>query len=397
MTTPVAPGHRSAGLVLGAAVWALKRFAVASAFVFVACASAAMASPASDATSPLKHDTHSVVAAGVPGALLTVTQGRHVVRVAAGLERVEPRIRRRLDRPFRIASVTKPLVAAVVLRLVEQRRLRLDDQLGRLLSDLAPPGGEHITVRQLLDHRSGLFDYTQAPDFIGAYLSGARPLEHVWTPLELARLGTSRALSFPPGTRFGYSNTDYILLGLIAQRTGHAPFAQLLRKLVLRPLRLRRTSLASGRLREPHVHGYDPIVPPFDPVGNGLGDVDRLNGSLAWTAGAMASTASDLTRFLRGLLRGRLLRQRTLRAMLPAQPGSAFAYGLGLERFRFRCGYAWGHLGSIFGYSTWALATKRAQRVAVLSLNRSVLPEAAAPRIQPLLEQALCSRLPASR
>jgi D-alanyl-D-alanine carboxypeptidase len=356
-----------------------------------------MAAPASDAASPLTTETRAVVAAGVPGALLTVTQGRRVVRVGAGLERVEPRIRRRLDRPFRIASVTKPLVAAVVLRLVERRRLRLDDQLGRLLPGLAPPGGEHITVRQLLGHRSGLFDYAQAPDFIGPYLTGARPLEHVWTPLELARLGTSRPLGFPPGTRFGYSNTDYIVLGLIAQRTGHAPFARLLRKLVLSPLRLRRTSLASGRLREPHVHGYEPIVPPFDPVGNGLGDVDRLNGSLAWTAGGMASTASDLTRFLRGLLRGRLLRRRTLHAMLPAQPGSAYAYGLGLERYRFRCGHAWGHIGSIFGYSTWALATKRARRVAVLSLDRSVLRPAAAPRIRPLVERALCGRLPTPR
>jgi D-alanyl-D-alanine carboxypeptidase len=197
---------------------------------------------------------------------------------------------------FRIGSVTKTYLATVVLQLVGEGRLSLTHTVEDRLPGLVP-NGQAITVRQLLNMTSGLFDYPNDP------------------------------------------RTRYVLLGLIIEAASGNQLNAELRQRILEPLRLRATSLAmTPRIAGPHAHGYMRVgQPPLE-------DVTTLNPSWGWAAGAIESTADDVARFYRALLGGRLVRPKLLRAMRTTVAGNAGArYGLGIGTVRLPCGTAWGH------------------------------------------------------
>lgn len=246
---------------------------------------------------------------------------------------------------FRIGSVTKVFTATVVLQLAGRRRLGLDDPLGRYLHDI-PHAYRDVTVRQLLQHRSGMPDY--ADPAYAAWLDQARQSDSV-SPGDVLRFALSHPPLFAPGARWSYSNTNYIALGLLVEAVTHRPFADELAARITRPLRLVATGLPSTR-----------TVP-------GLEDDPGINPGVPWTAGGIVSTARDVTRFLSALLAGRLLRKPELAEMrqtvpTPAGPG----YGLGLETMAFPCGTFWGHTGGTLDYVTRAWATSDGRRVVVL-------------------------------
>jgi D-alanyl-D-alanine carboxypeptidase len=255
--------------------------------------------------------------------------------------------------------------------LVGEGKLGLDDTVEHWLPG-AVPNGEGVTVRQLLDHTSGLFDYTADPGVFAPYLSG--DLGFAWTPQQLLAIAVRHPPDFAPGARFQYDNTGYLLLGLIVQAvTGHA-LQDELRSRIFAPLKLRHTSLRLGpRIRGHHAHGYMPIAgdPHFDVTG--------ISPSWAWAAGAVVSTADDVDAFYRALLRGRLLSGRLLRQMKTTVaigvPGED--YGLGLWHTRsfavegrtLPCGRPWGHNGDLPGYHADAFVLGR--RAVVLLANTS--------------------------
>jgi D-alanyl-D-alanine carboxypeptidase len=189
---------------------------------------------------------------------------------------------------------------------------------------------------------------------------------------------------FPPGTRFAYSNTNYILLGLLVERvSGHRLAAQLQQR-ILRPLGLNDTELPdTQRIRGPHLHGYAPLdrawLPSDGPAG--LVDVTQTNPSWPWAAGAMISSAADLARFYQALLGGRLLDPNLLKAMQTTvdasqQFGPGAGYGLGLMRLQLAGGVQiWGHGGTIPGYTTMAFSTPDATRQLVLTHNLQPPPD----------------------
>lgn len=288
-----------------------------------------------------------------PGALLYVAlPGRAAYSAARGLADVATGAPLAPGARVRVASVTKIFVATVALQLVQEGWLLLDHTVEHWLPGLVP-GGERITVRQLLNHTSGLGDY-----LIDGMVARARSApEHRWTPEELVAEGLRLPRLFAPGTpgRWSYANTNYILLGMIIERVTRHPLELELQQRIFAPLGLRGTALADASTDPGDLaHGYR--------AGK---DLTALNMSVAWAAGALSTTVEDLARFTQGLMWGTLLRPPTLNTMLDCtSTGGAwglpdFTYGLGVMRRTLpavglppAARLALGHTGLLEGYRT---------------------------------------------
>jgi D-alanyl-D-alanine carboxypeptidase len=306
-----------------------------------------------------------IVGDGVPGVIGLQRRGDRVTVVTAGLADIATAQPMTADDRFRVGSITKTFVATLVLKLVAQGRLRLTDSVARWLPGLVPDGGA-ITLRELLQHTSGIYDYASDPGFLPAV--EADPAR-VWPPRELVRIAVAHPPLFPPGTSYGYSNTDYILLGLVAEAATGQPLGRELREQIFTPLGLRGTSFpdAAATLPSPHADGYL-IGQPGGPL-----DTTLVSASIAWAAGAIVSTANDLARFYSLLLAGRLLPAPLLRDMLQTVPtgsgGPGLGYGLGIFFQRLPCGTVWGHDGNFPGYSSDAFATRDDKRQVIVFIN----------------------------
>jgi D-alanyl-D-alanine carboxypeptidase len=216
----------------------------------------AMANPATSTSrhADLQRDADALVAAGLPGALLVVRNGDHTVRIVSGVGNVATQTPMRAGDRFRIGSHTKTVVATLALQLVRDGKLRLSDTIERWLPGLVP-NGDRITVRRLLNHTSGLFDYENDPRVLAPYLTG--DLTHYWAPRRLVRIAVSHDPLFKPGTTQSYSNTNYILAGLIIKAATKSTLRGELRRHIFQPLKLRATSLPiRPGIRSRHAHGY---------------------------------------------------------------------------------------------------------------------------------------------
>ncbi|GAA3014802.1 serine hydrolase domain-containing protein [Streptomyces lactacystinicus] len=345
----------------------------------------------------LRTTLRGIVDAGSSAAVGEVRQdGRTVWRGRAGVADPVTGAAVPAHARFRIGSVTKTFVATVVLQLSAERRLGLDDPVDARLPG-AVPNGAAITVRQLLDHTSGLYNYTEAPgmdpqdeDQYRSWLAG--PRWHTYRPADLLALANGRAPYFPPGQGWHYSNTNYLLAGLLIEKVTGRPWQREVEQRILRPLGLHDTTMPglSPLLPGPHAHGY--VKLSTGPV-----DVTELNPSVMGAAGQGISSAADLNRFIAALLDGRLLRPAELAEMTrTADAGPGRGYGLGLARFDTPCGVFWGHSGDLPGYSTMAAGTADGRRQLALSHNpfdRSD-PRAAKTAVTAFLTTAACGTAP---
>jgi D-alanyl-D-alanine carboxypeptidase len=321
----------------------------------------------------LQQQLDGVVEAGAPGVVGLVRTGARTWQGASGLGDLRAKRPARAGDRFRVGSVTKSFVATVVLQLVGEGRLGLDDNLERWLPGLVP-NGERITVRQLLNHTSGLYNYTDdLPE----------PRRR-FRPRELVAIATGHRPLFAPGTQFSYSNTNYILAGMLVERVSGQRLADQLQQRIFQPLGLDDTELPTTerRIAGPHVRGYAPPDKDWrvsdDP--SRLVDVTEMDTSWAWAAGAMVSTTADLARFYQALLGGQLLTPELLKQMRTtvdaSQPGRGMRYGLGLEVLRPGCAVElWGHGGSLEGYQTTAFSTPDASRQLIMATNLNPEPE----------------------
>lgn len=221
---------------------------------------------------------------------------------------------------FRIASLTKMFVATVVLQLAQEGHLRLDDTVAQWLPD-AIPNGHTITIRQLLNHTSGLYDYLDGP-FERRYFADDPP--RFWYPHELIAHSMTRDPYFAPGEpgKWKYSNTNYILLGMIIEQATDSTLVQELRNRIFEPLRLENTFLEDyEEIPGGFVHGY-------------IADKDYTYASLStWAAGGIVSNVEDVATFMQALFAGRLLDQEMLSEMLAFTDMSGTpVYGLGIAR-----------------------------------------------------------------
>jgi D-alanyl-D-alanine carboxypeptidase len=261
---------------------------------------------------------------------------------------------------FRIASITKVFVSIVVLQLVEEGKLQLDAPLSHHIP--AYPD-QRVRIRQLLNHTSGVPDYSMSDDFNKGLLDHR---DRRWTAAELLALVKDTKPDFTPGTDYAYSNTNYILLGEVIKNISGRSWAQEVRRRILDPLNLNSTHIAgSEQVPEPVIPGY------FDADNDG--DVENIETGGPWPAletsegpaGAIISTGPDLLAFGEALFRGRLVQEPTLRAMVAEGPyHPRFSnYGLGLEILRpdYRT-TIWGHGGFLPGFKSalWYLPSRDA-------------------------------------
>lgn len=336
------------------------RRAIATTAIGAVCAGVAVPQ-ANAATAPrgLQAAADRMVADGQPGVIVMTRHGNKVSHVTSGVSDKATKAPMDARLQVRIASVTKSFTATVLLQLVAAHRLSLDDTVDKWLPGVVTGNGNDgrkITVRQLLQHTSRLNDYVMDPRI------QSEP-QRTWTPRELVAI----AMEKPPlKAGWSYSDTNYILAGMIIQKiTKHDPGVEIRRR-IIKPLGLRHTSypIASRAFPGPYVHGY---LAPY-------GDVStEISPSSARTSGGIISTVDDVARFHRALFTGRLLpaaQQRQLMKTIPVDDeGQKEYYGLGVYRVRMSCGDAWGHDGGFPGYRTWTYTSRDGRRQAVIVYN----------------------------
>ncbi|MGW2343758.1 serine hydrolase domain-containing protein [Streptomyces sp. NPDC001661] len=313
----------------------------------------------------------AAVRAGVPGATARAVDGGRAWNGTAG--------RRGAHDHYRAGSLTKTFVATVLLQLEAEGRLSLDDTVDHWLPGLVEGNGNDgtkITLRQLLNHTSGIFNYTADKDFQLKVFAKDGFLKHrydTWTPHQLVRVATRHKPDFAPGAKWAYSNTNYVLAGMIVERVTGRPYAEEIRERILDPLHMTGTSLpgTAPTVPRPASRAYSKLT--ADGSGTPV-DVTELNPSIAGAAGEIISDSKDLNTFYTALLRGELLPARQLKEMKTTVPTGSESpntrYGLALMREDLPCGKTvWGHSGGIHGSSTLALTTADGDHALAFNFN----------------------------
>jgi D-alanyl-D-alanine carboxypeptidase len=277
------------------------------------------------------------------------------------------------DTHFRIASNTKTMTAAVTMQLAQESKLSLDDRVSKYLPGV--PNGDNITIAELLEMRSGLYNYSNAPE-VSASLD-SDPTK-VWSPDELLAIAFAHPPNFPPGAAFEYSNTNYALLGLIIEKVDGKPLAQAMQDRLFGPLGLQNTILPANSVNtipDPYSHGYlygsssVALVgtPPYSPeikaaarAGTLLPkDYTDVNHSFATAAGGAISTAKDIATWIQALVAGRVLnaayQRRWLDSLQPEDPNKPDGqrYGYGISQLRWGPNTVYFHGGETVGFNSF--------------------------------------------
>ncbi|MFD1811059.1 serine hydrolase domain-containing protein [Rhodococcus gannanensis] len=290
----------------------------------------------------------------VPGVVVRVRTPEGTVDAAVGTTELGTGFEPDVGTHVRIASNTKTFTSALIVLLVQDGLLAFDDAVSEYVPDV--PNGENITIAQLLDMRSGLYNYTEAPEL--AATMDADPAK-VWTPQEVLGIAFAHPPNFPPGAEYEYDNTNYALLGLVAEKVGGRPLADQFDERLFGPLGLDETSLPAAddaSIPHPRSHGYmygeskyalvDEPYPPDLTAAALAGtlaphDYTHQNPSYATAAGGAISTTDDLATWIEALVEGRVFgadMQRqwddSRKVEDPAAPdGQQYGYGISYQRF----------------------------------------------------------------
>ncbi|MEV8390214.1 MULTISPECIES: serine hydrolase domain-containing protein [unclassified Streptomyces] len=331
----------------------------------------------------------AVVRGGIPGVASQARTGDQVWKGAAGLGDLRTGAPRGADDRFRIASITKTFVATVMLQLESERRLDLDDTVETWLPGVVRGhghDGREITVRQLLNHTSGVFDFINDPAYEKKYLADfLKNRFRTRTPQEALDAAMAHAPTFAPGSEHAYSNTNYVLAALIMEKVTGNTYEHEVRTRIIRPLGLRATVMPgnSSLMPKPSGRAYSKLGD--DSAGARIHDITLQNASQTWAEGDMISSAGDLTRFFSALMGGELLVPEQLKAMKTTAFDSD--YGLGLERITSSCGtQVWGHSGGWFGSFSFAVTTEDGGHALAVNLNG----DWTAAGLGPVLEAEFC-------
>jgi D-alanyl-D-alanine carboxypeptidase len=311
--------------------------------------------PGSAAANPVVQERlDGLVDIGFPAALASVTHpdGDHDDYVA-GVGDIETGEDVPVDGEVRVGSNTKTYTAVVVLQLVEEGLVELDSPVETYLPGLVRGEGidaSTISVRQLLQHMSGLPEYTTG------IAADIEKIQHAYmSPRDLLDLALAQPAHFAPGEKWEYSNTNYLLLGLLIERMTQRPIFEVITERIIEPLDLEHTyfpTVGEQDFRGEHPTGYH-----VDADGEQI-DVSELDPSWGWAAGQIIASPSDLNVFAQAVLDGRLLGDAMMTEMQTTVPSDeslwpGAQYGLGLERYPLSCGgEIWGHGGDIHGFET---------------------------------------------
>ncbi|MCT9078518.1 serine hydrolase domain-containing protein [Streptomyces fulvoviolaceus] len=354
---------------------------VAATAVALAAALAAPAFAAGSAEGGHDATRRAVEAAvkdGVPGVTLTAKDGHGTWRTTAGVGNLRTGAQRSTEDRYRVGSITKTFVATVLLQLEAEGRLSLDDTVEKWLPGVVDGNGHDgstMTVRQLLNHTSGVFNYTADETFGRTYFLKDGFFEHRYdtkSPEQLVAIAMAHKPDFAPGTSWNYSNTNYVLAGMVIEKVTGRTYAEEIRRRVIDPLHLDATSVPGTRVTvpQPSSRAYSKLA---ETATGPTYDVTKLNPSLASSAGEMISDSADLNRFYRALLRGDLLPAKQLKEMkttVSAEEYPNAGYGLGLIDRELSCGvHVWGHDGGIHGSNSVAATTADGRHSVALNFN----------------------------
>jgi D-alanyl-D-alanine carboxypeptidase len=311
---------------------------------------------------------------GPPGISVVVQSGAEPKQYTAGYGDVATKHPFAVTDAMRLASVAKAFSGAAAVSAVADGKLALDDTIGKILPS-QPAAWSQVTVAQLLQHTSGIPDFSKSPQFqetVGASLATAPPPEQLLTYV------ADQPLKFASGTRYNYSNSDNILVGLMVAAVDGRSYADSLAARVYAPLGMTATSLPTGvEMPTPFAHGYQPDPPNADE------DVSEvIAAGWSWASGGVVSTPQDANLFARGYASGQLTDAPTQAQQFTFRPGSSEppgpgtnAAGIGIFRYRTSCGTVYGHTGNTPGYTQFIAATRDGKRSAVVSINSQLTPE----------------------
>ena len=302
-----------------------------------------------------------------------------------------------VDDHIRIGSNTKTMTGTVVLQLVQEGKLRLDDPVSKYRPDV--PNGENITIEHLLNMRSGLYNYTEALEL--NHSLDTTP-DRAFAPDEMLTFALTRPPSSVPGARYEYSNTNFVLLGLIVEKLTGKPLDEVLEERIFDPLGLDDTSLpkrSSNAIPKEHPQGYQfgtnietldtEVLPPDEQAAANAGalepiDVTGVNPSWAWAAGGAISTADDLARYVKSLVGGGLLNKRSqqqrLDSVQPNDPGISMSPGYGYAIADL--GRLVGHTGELPGFQSVMGYDRQRKITVIVWTTLAAAPDGRAPATQ---------------
>lgn len=362
------------------------------------CASVTTSAPQPVSTTPMalspkrveriKDGIDRLVHAGTTGVIATLTENGQTITLTAGVGDRTGRTAIPVAPPqqVRVGSISKTFAAVLIMQLVSDGRLRLDEPVDSYLPGLLNGegvDGRNITVRQILQHRSGLPEMSKDPelDVVRAAADG-----RTFTPAQEIAVALRHPAQFSPGERFKYTNTNFIVAGMLVEKVTSRPYSEVLAERITTPNQLSDTYLPGPgevSFRGPHPQGYTLVsgVPT---------DVTSIEPSVAWSAGALISTGTDLNRFFTALLAGKIIGDAQLRdmlTMLPRSSDSTSEYGLGIGAIQLSCGVRYfGHTGNIAGFTTISGAITQGRAVTI-AINDSPADE---PNFTDVLNDALC-------
>jgi D-alanyl-D-alanine carboxypeptidase len=333
---------------------------------------------------------------GPPGIIVVVTRGKSVDLHTAGVANLESRRPIHIHDHMRLASVAKAFSGAASLSLVASGQLSLDDTIRQWVPEL-PQTWWPVTLAQLLNHISGIPDYTDEDAFI---VDLFKSLQSPPPPHKLLEYVGGKPPSFDPGTQYRYSNSDNIIVGLMVEAATGRNYADVLTEKVYGPLGLTATSLPEGAdLPAPYIHGYfiEPDSPPED------ASVGVFAAGWAWASGGIVATPADANRFVRGYAAGKTTDEATHTAQFkfvkghsePTGPGKNTA-GLGIFRYKTKCGTVYGHTGNTPGYTQFVASTKDGTRSATVTATMVLTQRSDAkmfPALRKVFEAATCAAL----
>jgi len=294
------------------------------------------------------------------GAALVSEHGNVILKKGYGYANIEWNVPNEPDTKFRIGSISKQFTAMLIMQLVEKGSVKLDGKISDYLPYYPKETGEKITVHQLLTHTSGIFNYTNAPEFFAK----ERFFPH--TPEEITKLFSDKELDFEPGTKWSYSNSGYIVLGAIIEQVSGKSYEQVLQENILTPLGMNSTGFDHWEKIIPkRAWGYNRILDSYE-------NAQYIDMSLPHAAGSLYSTVEDLNIWGEALYTDKLVSYESLKKMMTPYMNN-YGYGLGI----YKLGIGEGkdsvtlvrHSGGINGFNTYMERTIEDKNTIILLSN----------------------------
>jgi D-alanyl-D-alanine carboxypeptidase len=329
----------------------------------------------------------------IPGAIIYIDYpGQGTWATTMGTSDLTSQAPMNLNDHVRVGSITKTMTATVILQLAQEGKLSLNDPVSKYQSEV--PNGNNITIREMLQMTSGLYNYSEDKAFNQKLDSDP---QKVWNQKDLLTIAFQHQPYFPPGKGYHYSNTNYILLGMIIEQLTHQPVATTFQQRIFNPLGMHNTSLpaiTSAAIPDPHPRGYmfgtnvESLTQPVlsgeqaakaDAAAGKPNDVTNMNPSWAWTAGSAISDLNDMRIWAKALATGQLLNasmhKEQLQGVATSSAPGAPQYGLGIVNFNG----VLGHDGTLPGYQSFEGYNLQKQATIIVLTNLFLAPDGTMP------------------